>query len=415
VTLAEHPGFVRFWLASTVSDFGTFITTLALQVFIVVTLHGTAADVGWVSAARWLPYVVVGLLAGMFLDRWNRRTVLISTDLVRALILGGVAVIGAAGSLSITVLALLIGAFGLLSLFNDAASQSFVPHLVPRPLLTPANARLEQSAAVAQTTGPALAGALITAFGAPLAIVVDAVTHVLAGVVMTSVHPKPGDEEPAAVTRASWRTQVGEGLRWVYRHPQLGPLALTDHSWFLFNGMLGAVFVIYALDELGFSAFVLGITLACAGLGGVLGSSASTSLGRQSGHGPAMLAARAAYAPATVALALAPGAAGTGYRVVSLVLVGIGQFVFGVAMGVEGPLELGYRQTITPDRLQGRMNATIRSVNRSMIVVGAPVGGLLATRIGYRPTLWVCVAGFALTAVAFGLSKMSRADLERSG
>lgn len=157
--LADHPSFIRFWAAATVSDFGTYITTLALQILIVVTLHGTAADVGWVSAARWLPYVLIGLVAGMFVDRWDRRRTLIGTDVVRGLLLLAVGGLGAAGLLSLPTPMLLIATFGLLSLFNDVAYQSFVPHLVPRVLLTEANARLEQSGAVAQTTGPALAGA----------------------------------------------------------------------------------------------------------------------------------------------------------------------------------------------------------------------------------------------------------------
>jgi len=180
VPLADHPSFTRFWAAATVSDFGTYITTLALQILIVVTLHGTAADVGWVSAARWLPYVLMGLVAGMFVDRWDRRRTLIGTDVVRGLLLFAVGGLGAAGVLSVPTLVLLIATFGLLSLFNDVAYQSFVPHLVPRVLLTHANARLEQSGAVAQTTGPALAGAIIGWIGAPGAFFVDAVSHLIA-------------------------------------------------------------------------------------------------------------------------------------------------------------------------------------------------------------------------------------------
>ena len=150
---------------------------------------------------------------------------------------------------------LLIATFGLLSLFNDAAYQSFVPHLVPRALLTQANARLEQSGAVAQTTGPALAGAIIGWIGAPFAFFVDAVSHLIAGLVMSTIPRVPS--EPSTIVadgrRPGWRAQVAEGLRWVYRHPLLGPLAITDHGWFLFSAMIGTVFVVYAINELGFT------------------------------------------------------------------------------------------------------------------------------------------------------------------
>jgi len=412
VPLADHPSFIRFWAAATVSDFGTYITTLALQILIVVTLHGTAADVGWVSAARWLPYVLMGLVAGMFVDRWDRRRTLIGTDVVRGLLLLAVGGLGAAGLLSLPTLMLLIATFGLLSLFNDVAYQSFVPHLVPRVLLTEANARLEQSGAVAQTTGPALAGAIIGWIGAPFALFVDALSHLIAGLVMSTiprVPPEPATTPGHDARRPGWRSQVAEGLRWVYRHPLLGPLAVTDHGWFLFTAIVGTVFVVYAINDLGFTPFVLGVTLACAGIGSVVGSLLSTRAGERFGYGPVMAVARASYAPACIAFALAPGASGSGYRWVSVVVVGVGQVVYGLSIGFEGPLEMGFRQTVTPNRLQGRMNATMRSTNRAMIVVGAPLGGLLVTLVGYRATLWVSAVGFLAVAIVFALSKMGHA------
>jgi len=399
-----------------VSDFGTYITTLALQVLIVVTLHGTAADVGWVSAARWFPYVLVGLVAGMFVDRWDRRRTLVGTDVVRGLLLTLIGGLGAAGMLSVLTLMIGVAAFGLLSLFNDAAYLSFVPHLVPRALLTDANARLEQSGAVAQTSGPALAGAIIGWIGAPFAIFLDAVSHLIAGALMATITRLPPEPpEPPTVApaggrlRPGWRAQVAEGLRWVYRHPLLGPLAVTDHGWFLFNAVIGTVFVVYAIDDLGFTPFVLGVTLACAGAGAVVGSSLSTRAGVRFGYGPVMTVSRAAYAPACIAFALVPGA-DVGYRWVSVVVVSAGQVLYGLSLGLEGPLEMGFRQTVTPNRLQGRMNATVRSANRAMIVVGAPLGGLLVRLVGYRATIWISAAGFVMVAVAFGVSKMGHAN-----
>jgi MFS family permease len=409
--LADQPGFTRFWVAATVSDFGTYVTTLGLQLLIVVTLHGTAADVGWVSAARWLPYVLLGLVAGMLVDRWDRRRTLIGTDLVRGGLLFGVGGLGAAGLLSLPMLMLLIGTFGLLSLFNDVAYQSFVPHLVPRTLLTQANARLEQSDAVAQTTGPALAGAIIGWIGAPFAFFVDAASHVAAGTVIAGIPRVPAEPAaaPAKDTRPDWRAQVAEGLRWVYRHPLLGPLAVTDHGWFLFSAVMGTVFVVYAVDDLGFTPLVLGVTLACAGVGSVAGSLLSVRAGERFGYGPVMAVARASYAPACVAFALAPAADAGGYRWISVMVVAAGQVVYGLSLGFEGPLEMGFRQTVTPNRLQGRMNAAMRSTNRAMIVIGAPLGGLLVALVGYRATIWVSAAGFTTVAVVFGLSRMGHA------
>lgn len=158
--LREHKSFVRFWTASTTSNFGTYITTIALQVLVVVNMGGSAVDVGWVSASRWLPYVLLGLIAGVFVDRFHLKTVLVVTDMGRGIIFAFICLLAVTGVLSIGWLMILLLLFGAMSLFNDAAHQSFVPQLVPRPLLTRAYARLEQSSAVAETSGPAIGGGL---------------------------------------------------------------------------------------------------------------------------------------------------------------------------------------------------------------------------------------------------------------
>ncbi len=151
-------GFVRFWSASTSTYFGTFITTLALQVLVVVNLQGSTVDVGLINAARWLPYVLLGLLAGVIIDRLHRKVVMVVSDIGRGTLLLMIGLLSILGVINIGWLIFIMVLFGVLSIFNDAAYQSFVPQLVPRQLLIRANARLEQSAAVAETSGPAIAG-----------------------------------------------------------------------------------------------------------------------------------------------------------------------------------------------------------------------------------------------------------------
>jgi MFS family permease len=168
--LRTHAGFRLFWAASTVSYFGTPITTLAIQVLVVTTLSGSAADVGLVNAARWLPYLLFGVLVGALADRVRRKPLLVGTDLGRAALLCAVPLLAWPGLLSLPMLAPLVAVFGLLSLVNDAAHQSFLPRLLPRDALTRANARLSQSSAAADTAGPAVAGGLVGWLGAPAAV-----------------------------------------------------------------------------------------------------------------------------------------------------------------------------------------------------------------------------------------------------
>ena len=180
-------GFGAFWAAATVSSFGNYVTALAVQVLVVLTLHGGAAQVGLVSAAQWLPYLLFGVVAGVFVDRARRRPILVVADLVRGVLLIAIPVLSVTHHLSLLVLMTFMAVFGLASLASDAASQSFLPRLVPPRLLTHANARLDQSDAVAQTSGPALAGGLVSVLTAPWAVLVDAASYFTSGLLLLGV------------------------------------------------------------------------------------------------------------------------------------------------------------------------------------------------------------------------------------
>ncbi|MFI9487625.1 MFS transporter [Promicromonospora sp. NPDC052451] len=428
-----------FWAGEAVSELGTYVTTVALQVLVVLTLGASATELGVVNAARWVPYLVLGLVLGVVVDRWRRRPVLITTDLARGVLLGAVPLLWWVGALTVPVLAGFMVVLGVASLLNDAASQSFVPRLVPRSALVRANARLDQTGAVAQASGPAVGGAVTTALGAPLAVLVDAATYLLAAfAVWRAKVPEPNPVRTATRAGGGLRhatrrllDDVREGLRWVYRHTTLAPLALATHGWFLCNGVVTTVLAPFALVGLGLSAFQLGLALAAAGAAGLVGALFSERAGRVWGAGRTVVVARAAMVPAWSVVALAPvgdpdgAAAWLTVAVVALAPVGdpdgaaawltvavvaAGQALYGLAMGLENANEMGYRQAVTPDHLQARTNTTIRSVNRAMLVVGAPAGGLLADHVGYRPALWLGVAGFTLVAALLGFSRFRTAQ-----
>lgn len=219
---------------------------------------------------------------------------------------------------------------------------------------------------------------------------------------ITVVEPPP---PPRPVTRGGVRAEAREGLRWVYTHPTLRSFAVGTHVWFVFNGVAGAVLVPFALRTLGLTPFGLGLALSAAGVGGLLGSLAATRLGARFGAGRVVIACWATQGVAYAVLALT-AADWSGW-----LLFGAGQLLFGLALGAENAPSMGYRQAVTPDRLQGRMNTTMRSVNRAMIVIGAPLGGLLADTIGYRPMLWIVAGGFTAVAAGLGLSRYRTAHL----
>lgn len=362
-----------------------------------MTLGGGSTEVGLLNSARWLPYLIFGVLVGVLVERSRRRPLLIVTDLARGLLLLAVPVLAATGPLTLAALLLIVALFGLFSLVGDAAFLSFVPRLVPVPLTTPAHARLDQSDAVAQTSGPALAGALISWLGAPLAVLVDAASYLASAVLMSRVHVV----EPPPARSSSLRgigAEAKEGVRWVYRRGTLRALAVNTHAWFICAAVAGAVVTPFALRTVGLGPLGLGLALAAAGVGGVLGSSVAVRLGRRWGAGHVIIGARSLTALAWGLIALA-GSHPWGW--VPFVL---GQLLFGLSLGVENSNEMGYQQAVTPDRLQARMNITKRSVNRAMIVVGAPLGGLLGDHLGFRTMLVTAAVGFALVALTLALS-----------
>jgi MFS family permease len=403
--LREHRGFVRFWVADAVSMVGSSVTGLALQVVAVVTLQASGTEVGILNAARWLPYLLLGLIAGVMVDRYRRKPLLVGADLARAVVLGVIPLAAMLDVLSLPLLIAVVLVFGTLSLAYDAAHQSFPPSLVPAELLTPAYARLEQTSAVAQTGGPVFAGALIRLIGAPAAILVDAASYLISGLVLATVRLRTAEVAEGTGQPRNLRREIREGLRWVYRSSTLGPLAVTSHVWFVFQGVLTTVYVLFVLNTLGLSAFWLGVTYAFGGVGSVIGATASGWVGRRLGVGPAIIACRWLSPVAYLTAPLASDGS------VGIVLLCAGQFVLGVSLGVDSPIEMGYRQSITPSGLLGRMNATMRSLNRAAVVVGAPVGGLLADHLGTRTALWIGVGGMVVQAVLLHRSAFRHARL----
>ena len=302
---SEFPSgdFTRFWWAETVSSVGTYVTVVALPTLVVLTLDGTAQDVGWLNSARWLPYLLLGLVVGALVDRHRRRPVMVVTDLARAALLVSIPVAWAAGVLSMPLLLLVVACYGAASLVNDAASMSFIPRIVPRPHLQRAHARIDGADAAAQTAGPALAGLLVKLVGAPLAVLVDAATYVFSALTVLTIR----GPEPVSVPESTpnvWR-EIREGVRWVYRGSGLAMLAGATHVWFAANAIVGAVLAPYALTTLGLTPFQFGLAAALAGVGGLLGATTTSAGGRRLGTGGAIITAHAVGTVGVAVMALA--------------------------------------------------------------------------------------------------------------
>lgn len=408
----REPAFAHYWSGSTLGAFGGAITGVAMQVLIVTEIEATPFEIGLLNATRVLPYVFVGLIVGALMDRGRRKPTLIASSIGRAALLASIPVLWMVGTLDFWSLAVVLLLLGVFILFGESASQPFLPRIVARDHLVAANARLGQSATVAGTAGPALGGAVLTWISAPFALLIEAISHVVAAALFGSIKVVEPSALPRSAGRSMWR-EIGEGMRYTYGHRTLAPLAISTHVWFLGNSIAFTVFAPFALREIGLDPLTFGIALAFTGAGGFLGAVLAPRAGNRFGAGGAVLMGRALVALPWAALAMAPQVATAGLLLATIFVSGA-QFSYGFAMGVEDANEAGYRQAVAPDELQGRLNATIRTVNRVTLLVGAIVGGVLATVLGFRASLAIAATLFlaATAVVLFSPFRWARYDDE---
>jgi MFS family permease len=397
MTVADVP-FGRYWAAATISSFGTAVTTVAMPVLVIQELHASLFSVGVVNAAQFVPYAVLGLVAGVYADRWRRQRILVWSSLGRAATLGALPVLWAFGALEVWSLVVLLLAFGAFSVFAFAATQSLLPQLVPRDRLVVANARLDQSDAAAQTLGPALGGGLVGLLGAPVAIAVDAVSYLVDAVLNAGLRVDASPADHAGERHLG--REISEGVRWTYRHPTLAPLAVSTHVWFLANAAGFTALTVVVLRQMGLSGLAFGLLVASSGVASLVGATVAPMVGRRLGTGPAIIGTRSIHPAAWLLVAAAPHVPN------GVVLLGGALVLQGLAMGVENANDTGYWQIVTPDGLLGRANATRRSANRSAGALGAVLGGLALTVFDERLTLIGVAALSAVSAIIVGLSPM---------
>jgi len=385
--------FVTYWAASAISDVGSQLTALALPLIGAITLGASAWEMGVLTAAGTAPIVVFGLFAGVLVDRLRRRPVLIATDLLRAALLLTIPLAGLWGVLRIELLVVIAFVAGTLSLMFDLAHLAFLPTLVRRDDLVEGNSKLEVTAAVAQVIGPGVGGGLIGTIGAPFAIAVDALSYLVSGWLITNTRTTEA-ARPAVADRAGLWREIHEGLRAVFAQPILRALMACSASINLFGKMFLAIYVLYMTRDLGLGPIGVGLVLATGGLGSLAGALVGGPATRRFGFGPVIIGSALAFGLTGLLVPLAvmfPG--------VALVMVVGAEFLQWMAILVYYVGAITVRQAITPDRLYGRVNATIRFVAGGAMPVGALLGGLLGEIVGLPFTLVIAELGTLLGVV----------------
>ncbi|MFN8515203.1 MAG: MFS transporter [Chloroflexia bacterium] len=387
---AARRDFHTLWLGQTISLFGSQCTLLALPITAAVTLGVGPAQMGLLGAVETLPFILLSLPVGVWVDRRRRRGLLVWADLGRALLLLILPALALLGRLQFAHLLLVALAVGVLTQVFDLSYQSYLPTLVGRDRLLDSNGKLEASRSLAQSAGPLLAGVAIQALTAPVTLALDALSFLLAAVCFATIRtPEP---DPGTRATRPLLTEIGEGLRFVYGQPLVRAIVGCSGTLNCCTFIQLAVFVLYATRELGLSPAQLGVAYACGGPGALLGALVSARVVRWWGLGRTILVGatcQIAYCFAAPLAGVAPG--------VALPILMAGYALFGLGLALYGINQLSLRQLVTPEALQGRMNASLRFLVTGAIPIGSLAGGFLGERVGLQPTLLIggvgCLTG----------------------
>ncbi|MGY1602255.1 MFS transporter [Geodermatophilus sp. SYSU D00815] len=382
--------FRLFWTGHSVSQLGAAVTQVALPLVALLTLEASAAEVGLLRAAEFLPYLLLTLPAGALVDRVRRRPLMIGCDLWRAAWLLLVPLTAWLGGLSLPLLLAVTAAAGAATVLFDVAYLSVLPSLVRREQVVVANAALETARSAAGVAGPSLAGVLVGVLRPAGVLLVDAASYVVSAVALALVRrpePRPEPRDPGAAR--GWRA-AGVGLRQLRASPVLGPVTVHMAAANLAGTAFETVFLVFLVRELDLGAAAVGLVLGLGNLGLVLGAATSAPSARRLGIGPVLVLGASGAVAGLAVLALTPA----GPAAVPLLVAG--QVLFTTAILWFNVQSVSLRQTLTPSAVLGRVNAAVRLIGFGTIPLGAAVGGLAGDLLGLRETLLVCLVLSAL-------------------
>ncbi|OYP10561.1 hypothetical protein CFC35_40925 [Streptomyces sp. FBKL.4005] len=381
--------FRRLWAGDAVSQLGSQITLFALPYTAVSVLHAPGGQLGLLQALYTLPFLLVPLPVGLWLDHRPLRGVLIAVHLCCALLVLSVPLASAAGTLGLAQLHLVAALGGAATVTAEIAMFALLPRLVAADRLAWANSRLNAGLAVAVTAGPGLAVWLTTLLGAPNALLADCLTYLFcAGALGRITHRQPS--RPVRRAGGRLRPELTAGLRVVLGYAPLRRIAV--HAA-LFNACAQAVnvaLVVHLVRDQHLGG-LYGVVLVCGGLGGTAGALLAPPLIRRLGHGRAALAAATVAAPA---FWLVPAADGT--RATVLAVSSAGLCAGSAGAGALGVVSTTVRHLASPPALHARVSAAFRLVSFALVPVGALAGGLLVDGLGARATLWAAPAAMMI-------------------
>jgi MFS family permease len=396
--LWRHGDFLKLWSAESISQFGSQITGLALPLLAVLVLDASAFEVSALFVIEFLPFILFAIPAGVWVDRLRRKPILVIADVGRAALLGSIPAAHLLDALHLGQLYVVGFLVGICTVFFDVSYQSYLPSLVSRDQLVEGNSKLELSRSGAQLAGPGAAGGLIGALGAPLAILVDAVSFLVSAFFLFGIRTQEQPPERAeGAPKPSMLREAKEGLGYVLGNRYLRPISICTGSSNFFWSLGGAILIVYAVRELDMKPATIGIIFSVANAGPLLAAFTANRLANRIGVGRTILVTAIVFSCAGIFYPAAPQDMAAPFFVIGGILGGYGAVAYNIT-------QLSFRQAICPPRLQGRMNAVIRFLVWGTMPLGALSGGALGTWLGLREALWIGAVGALFTFLPIALS-----------
>ncbi|MGW7531513.1 MFS transporter [Amycolatopsis sp. NPDC054798] len=383
-SLFFHADFRRLWAGDTASQLGMFVGITAIPLLAAVTLAATPLEMGLLTMAETLGFLVIGLPAGVWVDRMRKRPLMLAADLVRGALLLSIPLAWWAGVLTMAQVLAVVLLVGFATVFFDVSYQAYLPALVGREKLLEGNAKLQGVQSSAQIAGPSVAGVLVQFLGAASTVLVTGLGYLASALCLWRIRTVETRPERAGQDRLV--PQMLEGLRFVLSDRPLRAIVACTATANLFAGVVQAVEVLFLTRTAGLNAAEVGGLLATSGVGGIAAALCAGPLIRKLGQARSIWLIPVLLWPGGVLVLFA----GPGWRTA---LAGLGLALFGFGVILYNIAQVSYRQAITPDRLLGRMNASVRFVVWGALPLGGLLGGVLGEWLGLAGALWIGTAG----------------------
>ncbi|WP_440711345.1 MFS transporter [Herbiconiux sp. YIM B11900] len=408
ITVPWRGDFRRFWLAEATSLTGEQVRELAVPLVAITVLDATAADLGLIGLAQWLPFLVLALPLGVLADRRRRRRLIVLSQWSRAALMLAVAIAALLGGLSLPLLLTAVAALGTFAVLYEVCYQSVVPSLVPPSALEGANSRLQATASGAEVGGPGLAGLLTQWLGAPVALFGTTLGYAVSGMAAASIRtPEPPPDRPDIEDggRLRFLDDLREGIRYVrndrYLLANVGFSALYNP----FAQWIVVPFTLHGIRVLGLDAGQIGLVFSLGAAGALAATALTPRLTRRFAAGHLLIGCAVVECSALSVIPLVDERWGTPAIVAVLAAVWA---LNGAGTGVSSVLLVTVRQLRTPSWLLGRVNASMRTVTYGTIAIGALAGGLAGEWLGTRDALGLGAALCLVTVAWVALSPLAR-------